>query len=377
MQPVVHHVPRRRLAFFLPSLAGGGAERVSLNLATEAAARGLTVDLVLCKAEGEYLSELPTSVRIVNLDAPRVLSALPGLVRYLRRERPAVLISAMTHANIVALIAHRISRQPTRILVAEHDTLSEVTKRTAQWKVRVMPLLVRTLYPSADAIVAVSAAVADDMARLTGLRRDQVSVVYNPVISPDLGTAAAEHLDHPWFEDGEPPVIIAVGRLTRKKDFQNLVSAFALVRRRRPARLMILGDGPDRLALEDLVHELGLQRDVALLGFVENPHAYLARSALFVLSSLWEGLPTVLIEAMYCGVPVVSTDCPSGPREILDNGRYGKLVPVADSEALGGAILEGLSGLVPAAPRQSCRRFEVATATSQYLALAFGEGISE
>jgi len=206
-----------------------------------------------------------------------------------------------------------------------------------------MPFLMRLFYPWADKVVAVSKGVADDLVRITRLPKDKIQVIYNPVVTSEFFIKAEEPLDHPWFKPGEPPVILGVGRLTEAKDFPTLIRAFTLVRKERPARLMILGEGEDRPKLDALVKELGLEKDVALPGFVENPYKYMKRAAVFVLSSKWEGLPTVLIEAMALGTPVVSTACPSGPSEILEGGKWGRLVPVGDVEALAKAIVEALS----------------------------------
>ncbi|MCJ7782006.1 MAG: glycosyltransferase, partial [Acidimicrobiia bacterium] len=304
---------RRRLAIFLPSLAGGGAERVSLNLAREIANRGIAVDLVVSRLAGAFVSEVPDSVRIVDLGASRVATSLPGLVRYLRRNRPDAMLTVMSHANVVGIVATRIARTPTRVVTSEHDTLSQVTQRTARRRARIMPYLVARAYPRADAIVAVSSGVADDLANITGLARSDIDVIYNPVVTPDVEKAAKQVPDHPWFRPGQPPVVLGIGRLAQKKDFPALMRAFAQVREHSSARLVILGDGPDREDLERLARELGVEGDVSMPGFVDNPFSYLRAASVFVLSSRWEGLPTVLIEALYCGVPVVATDCPSGP----------------------------------------------------------------
>lgn len=330
----------RRLALFLPSLRGGGAERVMVHLARGFAERGFQVDLVLAKAEGPYLAEVPPSVRVVDLRASRVLFSLPGLVRYLRKERPYALLSALNHANVIVCLAHRLARVPSRLVISEHTTLSASRPQNARG--RLLPWFMRWTYPWADAVIAVSQGVAEDLVRTLGISAERVKVIYNPVVDDDLLTKSKEPLDHPWFTEGAPPVILGVGRLTEAKDFPNLIRAFALVRAQRPARLMILGEGELRPQLEALVHELGLQDDVALPGFVENPYAYMARAAVFVLSSRWEGFGNVLVEAMACGTPVVSTDCPSGPREILDHGKYGRLVPVGDVKSLAESILKAM-----------------------------------
>jgi glycosyltransferase involved in cell wall biosynthesis len=240
-----------------------------------------------------------------------------------------------------------------------------------------MPYLIRKSYPSADGIIAVSSGVADDLAEATGIPRESIDVIYNPVVTPEVATASREAVDHPWLAPGEPPVVMGIGRLTPKKDFTTLLQAFAEVRREVPARLMILGEGPERAVLEGLVRTLDLAANVALPGFVGNPYAYLARASLFVLSSRWEGLPTVLIEAMFCGAPVVSTDCPSGPREILNGGRYGRLVPVGDLAALAQAITAGITGNIQPAPPESWRAFELGVVADRYLEMAFGGTAAE
>jgi len=358
----------KRVALFLPSLRGGGAERVMVNLARGFVERGLHVDLVLAKAEGPYLSEVPTGVRVVDLGARRVLYSLPGLVRYLRREQPQAMLSTLNHANIIALWARKLTRVPTRLVIREANTVSVEVANVPALKAKLMPYLIKIFYPWADAIVANSRGVAEDLTKLTGLPPDKIKIIYNPVITPKLFAKAEEPLDHPWFRPGEPPVILGVGRLTKQKDFPTLIRAFALVRKERPARLMILGEGEERPKLEALVRELGLEKDVALPGFVDNPYKYMKRAAIFVLSSRWEGLPSVLIEASALGTPVVSTDCPSGPREILEDGRWGKLVPVGNPEALARGIMEALSNPIRSEDLQKrARAFNLEEIVPQYL----------
>jgi glycosyltransferase involved in cell wall biosynthesis len=215
----------------------------------------------------------------------------------------------------------------------------------------------------------VSGGAADDLATTSGIPRDQIEVIYNPVITPGLLEQAGRAVDHPWFAEGQQPVVLGVGRLTPQKDFPNLIRAFAEVRRRRAARLVILGEGPDRPALAALIAELGLEADADLAGFRENAAAYMARAAVFVLSSAWEGLPTVLIEALATGTPVISTDCKSGPREILQEGRLGALVPVRNPAALANAIDAVLDRRVSPPPRQELLPFTDDAAVEHYLRL--------
>ena len=235
-------------------------------------------------------------------------------------------------------------------------------------------------YAAADAVVAVSDGVADDLAALAQLPRGRVRTIHNPVVGPDLARLAAETVEHPWFRAGGPPVVLSVGRLTVQKDHPTLLRAFARLRATRPARLVLLGGAarPERTAewlagLRGLAASLGVAGDVDLPGFVANPYPYMARSALFVLSSAWEGFANVLVEAMACGCPVVSTDCPSGPAEILDRGRYGPLVPVGDAEGLAGAMARVLDGQPdPAGPGRRAGKFTVGRAADAYLEVLFG-----
>jgi glycosyltransferase involved in cell wall biosynthesis len=364
---------KERVALFLPSLGVGGVERNTLRLAQGFLERHIAVDLVLAKAEGEWLSRVPQGIRVVDLGTPRALLSLPGLAGYLHRERPVALLAAKDYINIIAILAKQLSRVRTRVVVSVRIHLSRDAHYATSFRARLMPLLVRLFYRWADEIVAVSEGVAVDLAHITGLPRERIRVIYNPVVHARLLERASEPIKHGWFAAGEAPVIIGVGRITRQKDFVTLVQAFALVRARRPVRLMILGEGEERPILEALVRELGLEQDVALPGFVDDPCAYMARAAVFVLSSLWEGLPTALIEAMALGTPVVSTDCPSGPAEILEGGKWGKLVPVGSVTALARAIEDTLDQ--PPDSRALQRRaaeFSVDRAVDRYLELLVG-----
>jgi glycosyltransferase involved in cell wall biosynthesis len=357
------------IAFFLPSLRGGGAQRVIVNLVQAIAERGLPVDVILAIAQGAFLDQLPPSVRLVDLRATRLTGSLLPLTRYLRRERPRVLVSSMSHANLIALWAARLARQGTPVIVTVHTTLSHSMGQRERLGDRVWPHLVRLFYPWAAGVVAVSGGVADALAQSTGISRARVQVVYNPVITPGMIALGRQAPDHPWFGAGQPPVILGVGRLTAAKDFPTLIRAFAEVRRHRAARLMILGEGEERPALTALVGELGLADDVALPGFVEKAPAYMAGAALFVLSSAWEGLPTVLIEALALGTRVVATDCHSGPREILQQGRLGALVPVGDPAALAQAIIDALDRPAEPIPAEALRPFTREAAVDHYLRL--------
>ncbi|MBO3457554.1 glycosyltransferase [Aetokthonos hydrillicola] len=355
------------IAIFLRGLYEGGAERIMLNLASAFAQRDLNVDLVLARAEGSYLPQVPTGIRIVDLKARWMPSSFPKLARYLSRDRPKTLLAALHYPCEIALWAKRLTRVSTRIVVTEHNTLSVEAQRIPQTSVRLSPLAAKLFYPWADGIVAVSQGVAQDLANITKLPNKRIQVIYNPVIVPEIFTKAKESVNHPWFKPGEPPVILGVGRLYPQKDFATLIRAFALVRQLSRARLVILGTGPQQPYLENLIHELNLEQDVVLLGFVENPYAYMAKAAVFVLSSAWEGLGNVLIEAMAVGTPVISTNCPSGPAEILADGKYGSLTPVGDPKAMAQAILSILAGNTKKVDSTWLHQFTLEACSEKYL----------
>lgn len=358
--------PAKHLAFFVPSMRAGGAERVTLILAKEMVARGHTVDLLLAQKEGPNLANIDGSVRVVDLQASRVLASLPALVRYLRSVRPDALLSMMAHTNVTALWAWRLARVSTRVIVSERNTLSWRNKHTVTIHARFWPWFIRAFYPWADEVIAVSDGVADELSQIGRIHRDSVRTIYNPIVRPELREKAQENTKHRWFAQGAPPVVLAAGRLTAQKDFPTLIRAFARVRQHRDARLLIIGEGHERAALEALVAELRLEEDVSLPGFQANPYALMARAAVFVLSSRWEGLPGVLIEALSCGAPLIATDCPSGPREILKDGRFGHLVPIGDVSAMAEGIELALAGKIRPAPPESWQPFELDTVVDQY-----------
>lgn len=365
--------PHSTIALFMQSLAGGGVQRNMLTLAAGLAQLGHRVDLVVCRAEGAHHQWLPAGVSLVVLgpsmgwrgrclalmadpkgvgallrpvllapSVPWTLRYLPDLVVYLRRARPDVLFSAVSHVNLLALWSRRLAGVATRVVISERTALSSETATRRKWRWRHLPALIQRVYPWADAIVAVSKGVAEDLARTAGLPRERITTIYNPVVTADLQAQARAPLDHAWFAPGAAPVVLGAGRLLKQKDFPTLIRAFAKVRAQRPARLVILGEGAKRRQLEALIEDLGLGAHVVLPGYVNNPFAYMARAAVFVLSSAYEGLPGVLIQALACGTPVVATNCPHGPAEILDSGRYGRLVPVGDASAMAKAIIATL-----------------------------------
>jgi glycosyltransferase involved in cell wall biosynthesis len=337
--------PAPRIAVFLHCLEGGGAERISVNLATEMAHRGLLVDMVLVQGRGTHLSRVPPNVRVVDLQCRRHLTSLLPLVRYLRREQPQVLLSALTHTNLYALAARHLARVHTRVVIRINNTITEELRVARGLVARVIrPWGVRLLYRQADGIIAVSHGAGESLRDAFGDFGVPVEVIPNPVVVPELYEQARQPLEHPWFLAGAPPVLLTLGRLVPQKDLATLILAFALVRHQARARLLIFGEGEERPRLERLILDHGLREDVQLPGFVSNPFPYMAAARGVILSSRYEGAPSVLVEALALGTPVASTDCPSGPREMLRDGRWGRLVPVGAPPALAEAMLEILRG---------------------------------
>jgi glycosyltransferase involved in cell wall biosynthesis len=354
------------IAIFNPASGYGGSDRMLVNLCRGLVDLGQRPDFLVNKAQGPYVSLLPPQVRLVELGTRHHLSLLLPLALYLRRERPAVLLSAM-RSEREALRGRRLAAVPTRIFVriettpSQRDSQRNLLRRwRSRWRMRM-------LYPRADGLVAVSRGVAEDVAMLAPIAREKIHVIPNPVVTPEFGALAASPVGHPWFATRGAPVILGAGGMRRSKDFPTLIRAFARVREKRPVRLVILGEGRQRRKLQVLAASLGIGHEVSFPGFVVNPYAYMARASLFVLSSAWEGSPNVLVEALAVGTPVVATDCRSGPREILQDGRYGPLVPVGDAGAMAGAITRTLDAPLPAETlkvaaepyrlHMSCRRY--------------------
>lgn len=314
-----------------------------MYLAKEFLARGHAVEIVLMRAEGELLPLAPDGAGLVDLKAPRLRGALLPLARHLRQTRPDALLAAMWPLTSLAVWARDLARVPTRVVVSDHNDFRLAPPgNSAQGRFK-MRRTMRWSYPRADGIVAVSAGVAQSVAALANLPPERVSVIHNPIVPPSADALAAAASAAPAWADHDGPKVIAIGTFKEQKNHALLLTAFARVRQQADARLLILGEGRLRGDLEALRRRLGLDGAVDMPGFVPDPYPYLARADLFVLSSAWEGFGNVIVEALACGTPVVSTDCPSGPREILADGRHGKLVPVGDADALAQAILAALA----------------------------------
>jgi len=330
--------PGPDLAVLLATSGHSGVDRVMGNLVPGLAAAGLTVDLLGIEGHGPHWGPLPPGIRRLPLGSRHVYSALPALVRYLRLERPRALLADKDRINRVALIGRWLADVDTRVYLRSGTTIS-VDLASRRWLDRAAQTLsMRRLYRFADGVLVPSLGAARDLVAYARLPPGQVRVVPSPVVTPDLPARAGGSAPHRWLGPGMPPVILGVGELCGRKDFATLLRAHARLRQRVDCRLLILGEGRQREALESLAGELGSAAEVDLPGWVSNPYPYLARARAFALTSRWEGMPVVLIEALAVGVPVVATDCPSGPAEILDRGRVGPLVPVGDDAALADAL---------------------------------------
>jgi glycosyltransferase involved in cell wall biosynthesis len=350
----------RRCAVLLPAFVGGGAQRIGLTLAGALAA-SFEVDLVVARPVGELRGAESSEVRVVDLNAARMATAAPRLVKYLREARPDGLISVLTHTNVAAIAAVHLAHTKTRVVVTEH-----LPPQRRSLSERVGTRLIAPLYQTAH-VVAVSAGVRRDVAAATGIPESRIHVIYNPVDSDGLLRQASEPA--PDLAPSTDPMLLSVGRLTPQKDHITMLRALARVLPEKRCCLLILGEGEGRGQIEAEVRRLGLGDAVRLPGFIANPYPHFRRAAVFVLSSRWEGLPTVLIEALMLGVPVISTDCNSGPREILRDGEHGTLVPVGDADALASAILSAVDSPVGPTPKSATSRYEPGQVAGRYAAL--------
>ncbi len=370
-----------RLALLLADLEGGGAQRKMVTLARAFAERGLAVDLLAASPHGTLREQLGPSLRLCPLDGwwsrlplvaskkrRRVMACAPALATYLRRARPHALMSTSHSVNVTAVLGWTLARVPTRLVLRIDSQVSRAQALAGTRTQRRRLRRARRFFPKADAIIAISRGVAEDLAQQVRYPQDRIHAIHNPVVTPELEQRMRRAPTHPWLTDGGAPVVLGVGRLVEQKDFPTLLRAFARLRRERAARLLVLGEGKERDRLEALAGELGIAAHVALPGFDPNPLAAMAHAALFVMSSAWEGFGSVLVEALACGCPVLSTRCPSGPAEILDDGRYGTLVPVGDDRAMAAAMATALEQPPDPEPlRQRARHFSLPRITERYL----------
>lgn len=358
----------KRLAVLVASLAQGGIGKTRLHLMDAFLELGIDVDLLVADDKSPYARRIDPRVHVVRLSTTHAITGVPAIARYLRQRRPDAMLTQRIRVNVAALRARRLAGSTVPMYSTFNTNLSAQFASLPPAKARRQLAKLRRYYPQNDGLIAVSHGVARDSAQLLGIPRERIDVIYDPVVTPELYALADEPLEHSWFGDHEVPVILGVGRLEPQKNFSSLITAFARVRHQRPCRLVILGEGKLRSSLENQVRDLGLADDVHLPGFVDNPYKYMKHAHLFVLSSSWEGLGDSLVEALALGTPAVSTACPDGPEEVLDGGRYGRLVPVNDAEALADAMLATLAEPLPAEDlRRAAERFDARDNARRYL----------
>lgn len=365
-----------RLAVFTSFSGQGGVERMVLNLIPQFIESGYSVELLALKAKHLQADALPPEVKLIRLKSRHSATVVNELAHYLKTTQPPAMLVAKDRPGRAALKARRKAKVSTRVVVRLGTNLSAALRHRNALQRWLRQVPVQRGYRDVDAIVAVSAGVADDTQRITGLPKTQIEVIRNPVITPRLDRLANEPLDDPWIAAQQTPWILGAGRLTLQKDFATLVRAFNIVQRTVPVRLVILGEGNQRPELEALIRSLGLTQSIHLPGYQKNPYPYLKHANLFVLSSRWEGSPNVLTEAAALGTAVVSTDCPSGPAELLQGGRYGPLVPVGDVAALAAAMLETLSNPLDGRMLQTATQdYRADVSARRYLELLYPKAV--
>tara|TARA_B100000886_G_C20404714_1_gene484202 strand:+ start:436 stop:1539 length:1104 start_codon:yes stop_codon:yes gene_type:complete len=333
----------KKISLFIPSLQAAGAEKIVVNLANSFSEKGYDIDLVVLKNTGYYFKKINSKVKIINLKTSRALFALYPLIKYLKKNNPDVLLSSLSHLNIISIIAGLFNKNKTKVLVVEHNDLRNDFKRKFNLKKKLVSLLILITYRKAYKVIAVSNGVLEYILSIVDLDISKIKVIHNPIFEQSIIKMSKDRADHKWLINKNKPVILGVGRLTEQKNFELLIKAFVEVRKKIDTRLIIIGDGHLKNNLMSLIDSLELQNYVSLPGFVKNPYAFMANSSLFVLSSNYEGFGNVIVEAMACGTPIVSTDCFSGPSEILQNGYWGTLVPVKNLSALANAIIDTLN----------------------------------
>ena len=363
----------QKIAIFVPTMEAGGAERVAVSLIKGFLHHGIKVDLVLVSAAGPLLKQLPVGVTVVNLRKERTIYSVCKLRAYLKKEQPNALISLMNHANVVAVISGVLSRFKGHIMITEHNSIQFDLVRKDGFKSRAMLVLMRLIYKYADSVVAVSNGILKELQTVLALKN--AVCIYNPVDVPRVVDGNTNNTSSGASEPDAFKTIVAIGRLSPQKNYQLLIKSFHLIRDSVPARLHILGEGNERPRLEKMIDDLSLHGLVTLQGFMTAPFNWLQKADLFVLSSSWEGFGLVIAEALAMGVTVVATDCHTGPAEILENGKYGYLVPVNDPDKMAEAIIHALKNpMDPDMLKKRAEEFSIPHITKQYLKVIFPDG---
>jgi len=339
---------KRKILCVLPSMNGGGAERVMLLLLARLDRSKYQPVFVIFERKGVYLEEIPADIQVhclekkIKLDALRLPFRLAHLVKQVR---PDVVLSFLWYANLISVLSSCVHLHKVPIIISVHNFLS--MSLTIQKYSGVKRFITRLLFPMANEVISVSRAASHDLVRNFNIPKHKVSVIYNGIDKEHIAMRGTDQPEQNYFDD-EIPVIVAVGRLSKQKGFDVLIRAFAEVRKKHMIKLLILGEGDERSHLESIAAEMGVSRYVNMPGFVSNPYAYIKRSSLYVMSSNFEGFPVVLLEVMACGVPIISTACTSGPDEILENGVTGILVNAGNVGELSGSICNLLDDPVKA-----------------------------
>lgn len=352
-----------RAAIFVYSFRGGGAEKMMIHIANELHQRGHNIELILVDASGPYEPLVNPKIRTSEIGGSNIVEIQYNLWRNLCHRDLDVLLSTMEIPNIAATIA---TRYPISVPIVLRSA-SIYSKRERSGKYKLIPILKWFVYPRAEAIVTISKGVGRDLADVTKMDETKFTTIYNPAYDPEISKKAAEHVDHEWFTDDEKRVVIGVGNMKPAKDFATLVRAVHRLQDDGETYLIILGTGPNKNTLLSLATELGIRDRISFPGFVDNPYAYISKADVFVLPSAWEGFGNVIVEAMACGTPVVCTDCPGGPSEILNNGEFGPLVPVGDDKAMTRAIKDVLADPIDSSVLQSrAKDFAIETIVDEY-----------
>ncbi len=317
----------------MPTLSGGGAERVLINLANYFTNQSITIDLVVVSKTGAYINDISSKVNLINLNKNRVLFSLFSLINYFRENNPNAIITTMPHISLVVIVAKFFSGIDTNLVIRQPNYLS--LNSGQKWWLNFYIKIVCYFFNKANKVIGISKGVCSD---LRELRVKNCQAIYNPAVFPKIFNLAKKGINFSF----DKKTFIAVGRLTKQKNFSLLIDAFYRVRKQLNCQLIILGEGELRADLKGQITKLALNNNVHLLGFVDNPYAYIKHSDVFVLSSLWEGFGNVIVEALALGTQVVATNCPSGPAEILENGKHGFLAEVNDKNDLSKQMLLAL-----------------------------------
>lgn len=361
----------KKLCFFLPTLGDGGLTKVSLTLLHQLSNKGYNIDLIMTSKEQpeQLLTLIPKCVNLIKLSSSRTITSIIPLAQYLQRTQATVLMSGGPSSNCVALLAKIISRSNIKTIITEHSLPSVDVKESGKYNAHILPILMKRLYPSADHIVAVSNAVAKDLSKFINFSIDSIKVIYNPIVNSNLIEKANEKVIHPWLSNKSAPVIIFVGRLVSLKNIPMIIKSIALVNRLIDCKLLLIGEGPEKPHIANLVKKMHIEDKVSFVGYCENPYPYMKASDLLVLASQWEGLPTVMIECMACNTPVVATNNLEGAAEILNIWKNGILTE-PNENAIAQAVIDIITRKITfEGIKDDSQKFSSDNSVDQYISL--------